>query len=199
MKELYPGDQGIWVQYLQLALQRAGQQVMLDFDLAALYQVETKVLKQAVRRNIERFPEDFMFEISNEEYNSLKDSLRSQIVTSNKGGIRYMPFAFTEMGVAMLSSVLRSGSAIQVNIAIMRAFVAMRNYLTQASQHSAELAEMRSRLQLIEHEVRENLKAMNDMSEDIGKDIDAIYEAIGALSVKLPQIRQEPQKIGFKK
>lgn len=98
----------------------------------------------------------------------------------------------------MLSSVLRSGSAIQVNIAIMRAFVAMRNYLTQASQHSAELAEMRSRLQLIEHEVRENLKAMNDMSEDIGKDIDAIYEAIGALSVKLPQIRQEPQKIGLR-
>ena len=180
-----------------------GQQVMLDFDLAALYQVETKVLKQAVRRNIERFPEDFMFEISNEEYNSLKISLRSQIVTleiDDRGKYpKYPPFAFTEMGVAMLSSVLRSGSAIQVNIAIMRAFVAMRNYLTQASQHSAELAEMRSRLQLIEHEVRENLKAMNDMSEDIGKDIDAIYEAIGALSVKLPQIRQEPQKIGFEK
>ena len=180
-----------------------GQQVMLDFDLAALYQVETKVLKQAVRRNIERFPEDFIFEISNEEYNSLKISLRSQIVTLEIDGRgkypKYPPFAFTEMGVAMLSSVLRSGSAIQVNIAIMRAFVAMRNYLTQASQHSAELAEMRSRLQLIEHEVRENLKAMNDMSEDIGKDIDAIYEAIGALSVKLPQIRQEPQKIGFKK
>ena len=175
MKELYPGDQGIWVQYLQLALQRAGQQVMLDFDLAALYQVETKVLKQAVRRNIERFPEDFIFEISNEEYNSLKISLRSQIVTLEIDGRgkypKYPPFAFTEMG----------------------------NYLTQASQHSAELAEMRSRLQLIEHEVRENLKAMNDMSEDIGKDIDAIYEAIGALSVKLPQIRQEPQKIGFKK
>ena len=180
-----------------------GQQVMLDFDLAALYQVETKVLKQAVRRNIERFPEDFIFEISNEEYNSLKISLRSQIVTleiDRRGKYpKYPPFAFTEMGVAMLSSVLRSGSAIQVNIAIMRAFVAMRNYLTQASQHSAELAEMRSRLQLIEHEVRENLKAMNDMSEDIVKDIDAIYEAIGALSVKLPQIRQEPQKIGFKK
>ena len=180
-----------------------GQQVMLDFDLAALYQVETKVLKQAVRRNIERFPEDFIFEISNEEYNSLKISFRSPLVTLEIAGRgkypKYPPFAFTEMGVAMLSSVLRSGSAIQVNIAIMRAFVAMRNYLTQASQHSAELAEMRSRLQLIEHEVRENLKAMNDMSEDIGKDIDAIYEAIGALSVKLPQIRQEPQKIGFKK
>ena len=173
-----------------------GQQVMLDFDLAALYQVETKVLKQAVRRNIERFEGDeFMFELTEKEY----ADLRSQIATSSWGGIRYQPFAFTELGVAMLSSVLRSGSAIQVNIAIMRAFVAMRNYLTQASQHSAELAEMRSRLQLIEHEVRENLKAMNDMSEDIGKDIDAIYEAIGALSVKLPQIRQEPQKIGFKK
>ena len=105
MKELYPGDQGIWVQYLQLALQRAGQQVMLDFDLAALYQVETKVLKQAVRRNIERFPEDFIFEISNEEYNSLKDSLRSQIVTSNKGGTRYMPFAFTELCQPLHNSV----------------------------------------------------------------------------------------------
>lgn len=177
-----------------------GQQVMLDFDLAALYQVETKRLKEAVRRNIERFEGDeFMFELTEKEY----ADLRSQIATLEIDGRgkypKYPPFAFTEMGVAMLSSVLRSGSAIQVNIAIMRAFVAMRNYLTQASQHSAELAEMRSRLQLIEHEVRENLKAMNDMSEDIGKDIDAIYEAIGALSVKLPQIRQEPQKIGFKK
>ena len=176
-----------------------GCRVMLDSDLAALYQVETKALKQAVKRNIERFPSDFMFELTKEEV----ECLRSQIVTLEIDGRgkypKYPPFAFTEMGVAMLSSVLRSGSAIQVNIAIMRAFVAMRNYLTQASQHSAELAEMRSRLQLIEHEVRENLKAMNDMSEDIGKDIDAIYEAIGALSVKLPQIRQEPQKIGFKK
>lgn len=173
-----------------------GQQVMLDFDLAALYQVETKRLKEAVRRNIERFEGDeFMFELTEKEY----ADLRSQIATSSWGGLRYQPFAFTELGVAMLSSVLRSGSAIQVNIAIMRAFVAMRNYLTQASLHSAELAEMRSRLQLIEHEVRENLKAMNDMSEDIGKDIDAIYEAIGALSVKLPQIQKEPQKIGFKK
>ena len=103
-----------------------GQQVMLDFDLAALYQVETKVLKQAVRRNIERFPEDFMFEISNEEYNSLKDSLRSQIVTSRWGGSRYQNFVFTEQGVAMISSVLRSDTAVKVNISIMRAFVLMR-------------------------------------------------------------------------
>jgi len=107
-----------------------GQRVMLDFDLAPLYQVQTKVLKQAVRRNIERFPADFMFEITIDEYNSLKDSLRSQIVTSNKGGTRYMPFAFTQEGVASLSGVLRSPVAVNVYIEIMRAFVAMRNYLT---------------------------------------------------------------------
>ena len=106
-----------------------GQRVMLDFDLAELYQVETRTLKQAVRRNIERFPSDFMFEITEAEYNCLKNSMTSQIVISNeKGGRRYMPFAFTEQGVAMLSSVLRSGTAIQVNIAIMRAFVAMRKH-----------------------------------------------------------------------
>ena len=101
-----------------------GQRVMLDFDLAELYQVPTKVLKQAVRRNSERFPSDFMFEITESEYNVLKISLRSQSVTSNKGGIRYMPFAFTEQGVSMLSAVLRSSVAIQTSITIMRAFVA---------------------------------------------------------------------------
>ena len=106
-----------------------GQRVMLDFDLAPLYQVQTKVLKQAVRRNIERFPADFMFEITIDEYNSLKDSLRSQIVTSNKGGTRYMPFAFTELGVAMLSSVLNSDTAIEMNRSIMRAFVAVRRFI----------------------------------------------------------------------
>lgn len=105
-----------------------GQRVMLGFDLAELYQVETRTLKQAVRRNIERFPSDFMFEITESEYNYLKNSMTSQIVISNeRGGRRYMPFAFTEQGVAMLSSVLRSETAIQANIAIMRAFVAMRS------------------------------------------------------------------------
>jgi hypothetical protein len=96
-----------------------GERVMLDFDLAELFEVETKVLKQAVKRNIERFPSDFMFEITIEEYHSL----RSQIVTSTRGGRRYMPYAFTEQGVSMLSSVLKSQKAIEVNIAIIRAFV----------------------------------------------------------------------------
>ena len=175
-----------------------GQRVMLDSDLAELYQVETKALKQAVRRNIERFPEDFMFEISNEEFNSLKDSLRSQFVTSNRGGIRYMPFAFTEMGVAMLSSVLRSETAIQANIAIMRAFVAMRNYFAQTAVVSAELAEMRSRLLLVERDCRENLEAMNDLSEDVRRDFDTVFEAIGALSVKIPKANVPRKPIGFK-
>lgn len=175
-----------------------GQRVMLDFDLATLYQVETKALKQAVRRNIDRFPADFMFEITNDEYKSLNISLRSQIVTSNKGGIRYMPFAFTEQGVAMLSSVLRSTKAIQLNINIMRAFVAMRNYLTNATTITAELSEIRAKLALLERNDEDNAEAINDLSEDMRMELDNIYEAIGALSVKLPQARKQPRPIGFR-
>lgn len=179
-----------------------GQRVMLDFDLAELYQVETKRLKEAVRRNIERFEgDDFMFELSVNEYNALKDSLRSQIASLETGGRgkypKYSPFAFTEEGVAMLSGVLRSPVAIRVNRAIMRAFVAMRNYLQQSTQVSAELAEMRSRLQLVERDCRDNLEAMNDLSEDVRKDFDAVFEAIGALSVKLPEARKQHRPVGF--
>jgi len=103
-----------------------GRQVMIDSDLAMLYQVETKVFNQAVKRNIERFPEKFRFQLMKEEY----DSLRSHFVTSNgKGGRRYMPYVFTEQGIAMLSAVLRSDIAIQVSIKIMDAFVEMRRFL----------------------------------------------------------------------
>lgn len=176
-----------------------GMRVMLDFDLAALYQVETKSLKQAVRRNSERFPEDFMFELTVEEYNSLKDSLRSQFVTSNKGGVRYMPFAFTEQGVAMLSSVLRSKTAIEVNIVIMRTFVAMRSYLASSTVVTAELAEIRAKLALLERADEENAGAVNDLSEDMRRELDDIYRAIAALSVKVPEARKPPRPIGFKK
>ena len=175
-----------------------GQRVMLDFDLAPLYQVQTKVLKQAVRRNIERFPADFMFEITIDEYNSLKDSLRSQFVTSNKGGTRYMPFAFTEQGVSMLSSVLRSDAAIQVNIAVMRAFVAMRNYIATTTTVTAELAEIRAKLALLERTDEDNAEAINDLSEDMRKELDNIYHAIAALSIKTPQARKQPRLIGYK-
>ncbi len=98
------------------------QQVILDYHLAELYGVETRVLKQAVRRNISRFPPDFMFELEKSEF----ENLTSQIVMSNRGGTRYLPFAFTEQGVAMLSSVLNSPQAIAVNIEIMRTFVNLR-------------------------------------------------------------------------
>lgn len=103
-----------------------GQQVMLDSDLAALYQVETKVFNQAVKRNIMRFPDSFRFQVTDEEYKNLK----SQIVTSNgRGGRRYLPYVFTEQGIAMLSAVLHSDVAIQVSIHIMTAFVEMRKFL----------------------------------------------------------------------
>ena len=108
-----------------------GQQVILDSDLAMLYGVETKRLKEQVNRNMSRFPDDFMFKLTVEEYGSL----RSQFATSNKrGGTRYMPYAFTESGVAMLSSVLHSDVAIEVNIRIMRAFTAMRHIMSASAQ-----------------------------------------------------------------
>ena len=181
-----------------------GLRVMLDFDLAALYQVETRVLKQAVRRNLDRFEgDDFMFELSPKEYDSLKDSLRSQTVMLEIDGRgkypKYPPFAFTEIGVAMLSSVLRSEAAVLANRAIMRAFVAMRNYITQTTTITAELSEIRAKLALLERADEDNAEAINDLSEDMRKELDNIYQAIAALSVKVPQARKQPQPIGYKK
>ena len=174
-----------------------GVRVMLDYDLAELYQVETKVLKQCVRRNLDRFPEDFMFELTETEYNSLIISLRSQFVTSNtKGGRRYMPFAFTEHGVIMLASLLRSDIAVQMSIRITRAFVAMRNYVMSTQQLSAELETLKAKLELLERNDEENLLAINDLSEDVRKEIDSIYQALAALSVRPPDPPRP--KIGFK-
>lgn len=174
-----------------------GQRVMLDFDLAELYQVETRALKQAVRRNIERFPEDFLFRLTKEEANRLITIGVSQNVISPDYNIGSSDmFAFTEQGVAMLSSVLRSKSAIQANIAIMRAFVAMRNYITTTTTVTAELAEIRAKLALLERNEEENMEAVNDLSEDMRKELDNIYQAIAALSVKPPQPPRAP--IGFK-
>ena len=132
-----------------------GCRVMLDSDLAALYQVETKALKQAVKRNIDRFPEDFMFELTKEETESLRSqimtaergtedetNLRSQFVTSRWGGSRYQNFVFTEQGVAMISSVLRSDTAVKVNISIMRAFVLMRQMAIGYEELSRRIEEL---------------------------------------------------------
>ena len=115
-----------------------GLKVMLDFDLAEMYEVDTKVLKQSVKRNLTRFPADFMFILTQKEF----QCLRSQIVTSNRGGTRYMPFAFTEQGVAMLSSVLNSEKAINVNIAIIRTFVLIRQYALDYKELEAKIKKL---------------------------------------------------------
>ena len=178
-----------------------GKRVMLDFDLARLYGVETKALKQAVRRNPDRFPEDFMFTLSQEEYNSLKINIRSQFVTLEDGRgkyPKYAPFAFTELGVAMLSSVLRSETAIQANISIMRAFVQVREYLLTASSISAELKELRAKVDLLAFQQEENLGVVNDLSEDVRQDIDNLYLAIAELSSRIEEKKKEPRpRIGF--
>ena len=136
----------------QLIFLIRGEKVILDSDLARLYEVPTKVLNQALQRNIERFPEDFMFQLTREEF----DLLRSQSVTSSEwGGRRYPPYAFTEQGVAMLSSVLRSPKAIQVNIEIMRTFVKLRRLL---SSHKA----LATKLQELERKYDERFKIIFD-------------------------------------
>ena len=176
-----------------------GQRVMLDFDLAAIYQVETRALKQAVRRNIERFPDDFLFVLTKDEANRLIAIGVSQNVISPDYNIGSSDmFAFTEQGVAMLSSVLRSKAAIQANIAIMRAFVAMRNYITTTTLVSAELAEIRAKLALLERNDEDNMEAVNDLSEDMRQELDNIYQAIAALSVKPQQVTPPHKPIGFK-
>lgn len=156
-----------------------GEKVMLDYDLAELYEVETKVLKQSVRRNIHRFPEDFMFELTKEEYNSL----RSQIVSLENHGrgkhSKYLPFAFTEQGVAMLASVLNSTKAIDMNIQIVRVFVFMRKFTLSHQELSEKLKELEGKFN----------KQFND-----------IYEAINYLLKKdtLQEEQHKRPRIGFK-
>ena len=176
-----------------------GQRVMLGFDLAEIYQVETRALKQAVRRNIERFPDDFLFKLSKEEANQLIAIGVSQNVISPDYNIGASEmFAFTEQGVAMLSSVLRSKTAIQANIAIMRAFVAIRNYIASTTTVTAEIEAIKAKLALMERSDEDNMEAINDLSEDMRKEIDNIYLAIAALSAK-PQEPEAPRNpIGFK-
>lgn len=143
---------------------------MLDFDLAELYETETRALKQAVRRNLDRFPEDFMFELTREEYNSL----RSQIVILETGRgkhSKFNPFAFTEQGVAMLASVLNSPKAIQVNISIVRAFVFLRQYALTHKDLTAKLHELESRY---DQQFKDVIEAINYLLE---KDRNAISQA----------------------
>lgn len=156
-----------------------GQKVMLDFDLAALYEVETKRLKEAVRRNKERFPMDFMFELTREEYNALRTQIAS--LETGKGKYsKYLPFAFTEQGVAMLSGVLNSAKAIEANIAIMRAFVALRHFALSYE----ELA-----------------KKLHELEKQYNRQFGDIYEVLNLLikEKKTQNDWKNRERIGFKK
>ena len=171
-----------------------GKKVMLDFDLARLYQVETRVLNQSVKRNLKRFPPDFMFQLTEDEW--LTNS--SQIVMTSNRPKSALPYAFTEQGVAMLSGLLKSDVAIAANIAIMRAFVQVREYLLAASTVSAELKELLAKVDLLALQREEDLSAVNDLSEDVRQDIDNLYLAIGELSSRMEEKKQAPRrKIGF--
>jgi len=150
-----------------------GQKVMIDQDLAELYVVPTKILIQAVKRNVQRFPFDFMFQLTSKEV----VNLRSQIVTSSWGGRRYRPYVFTEQGVAMLSSILKSKRAILVNVAIMRAFVRLREFLLTHKELAHQLAELERKVDLHDQEIR------------------SIFEAIRQLMAPPPE--PPKRKIGF--
>ena len=154
------------------------QKVMLDRDLATLYGIETRVLKQAVKRNISRFLEDFMFELNKLEF----ENWRSQFVTSNsdKMGLRYLPMAFTEHGVLMLSSVLKSDKAVQTNIQIMRIFTKVRQMLLDTTEIRLDIAQMQKKL------------------ENHDKNIELVFSYLDELTEK-EGTKEQKTKIGYKK
>lgn len=171
-----------------------GQKVMLDFDLAAMYGVETGQLKRAVRRNMERFEgDDFMFELTKDELS------RCQIGILNRGrgsNIKYLPFAFTELGVAMLSSVLRSATAIEINRGIMRAFVTVRQMIA-ANPVALRLSTLEKNFQELKQDLEEIFADYNDINEDTRIQLDAINTALADL--QSDRKKAPPRKrIGFK-
>jgi hypothetical protein len=171
-----------------------GERVMLDRDLAALYETETKALNLAVKRNIKRFPKDFMFRLTHEEFESLRFQIETSEKSSNplrlqnetskgRGGTRYLPYAFTEQGVAMLSGILNSDKAITMNIAIMRAFVEVRHVL------------------LLQNDIREQLKHIKERIGEHDVQLNQIYDALeNLLDEKAAQRKwDDRERIGFKK
>ena len=165
--------------------------VMLDFDLSEMYGVQTKVLNQAVKRNIGRFPIDFMFQLTKIEF----ENLRSQFVTSSWGGTRYMPFAFTEQGVAMLASVLKSETAIQINIGIVRAFVAIRQAI--ATKPTNTVAELQTELNQLKAYIEEVFTDYNDINEDTRMQIELINQSLAELHTDRKRIDKPRNRIGF--
>ena len=201
-----------------------GLRVMLDRDLAELYGVETRALNQAVKRNIDRFPDDFLFRLNKNEWTFLKsqivisnndattadnkdvatngDSLKSQFVISNRGGDRALPYAFTELGIAMLSSVLRSETAIQVNINIMRAFVAIRHAVSAWQGVNLKVEQLSHKVDQLNNYVEEILHDQNDINHMQEETNNEIAIQIEAINDALDQLREKPstprKRIGYK-
>lgn len=173
-----------------------GQRVMLDRDLAELYHVKTGNLNKAVKRNMRRFPPDFMFQLDKEEFVKLKNDLIFQNGTSSWGGTRKLPFAFTEQGLAMLSGILNSDIAIDVNISIMRAFVALRRMAATLPNTTSDVAQLRKDFEELKLDIEDILRDQNEINEDTRLQLDAISTALAALQSKDP--KQKPRrKIGF--
>jgi hypothetical protein len=170
-----------------------GQRVMLDFDLAESYGIETRVLKQAVRRNLKRFSgDDFMFEVTKEELS------RSQFVTLNKGrgsNIKYLPFAFTELGVAMLSSVLNSDAAIEINRGIMRTFVAMRQLVLNTPVD--KVRELQNEVRELKAYIEDVFADYNDINEDTRMQLELINQSLAELQAKKRMDDKPRRRIGF--
>ena len=170
-----------------------GQRVMIDRDLAEIYGVETRVLNQAVKRNMERFPEDFMFQLTDVEFHDWK----SQIVISNAltMSLRKKPFVFTELGVAMLSSVLNSKTAIQINMSIMRAFVVIRQAITTKPTNT--VAELQSELNQLKAYIEDVFTDYNDINEDTRMQIELINQSLAELHIDKKRIDKPRNRIGF--
>ena len=170
-----------------------GQKVMLDFDLAELYQVETRVLNQAVKRNAERFPEDFMFQLTVTEWGNMSSQI---VMTSrNKRPKSALPFVFTEHGVVMLSSVLRSGIAIQTSVLITRAFVAMRQLLLNHPMDKVSL--LQQEMKELKEYLEDVFADYNDINDDTRMQLELINQTLAELQVK-DQGTRERNRIGYK-
>ena len=170
-----------------------GQKVMLDRDLAEMYGVETRTLNQAIKRNSERFPDDFMFQITEVEFQNWK----SQIVISNsiKMGLRHKPYAFTELGVAMLSSVLNSKTAIQINMGIMRAFVSVRQALK--IKPSDSILSLESEIKELKEYIEEVFTDYNDINDDTRMQIELINQSLAELQADKKVFNKPRRRIGF--
>jgi len=179
-KDIEKNDDSSELSLIQSIHEIRGKRVMMDFDLAKRYEVETKVLKQSVKRNIKRFPPDFMFQLTKEEFKIL----RSQIVTSRWGGTRYLPCAFTQEGVAMLSGLLNSDTAIDTNIKIMRAFVAVRNYFLDFAEFKQEF--------------KEEIKEINARLDKNDMTFEAIFKLFDEYIRHKKELDKPRTQIGFK-